>query len=165
MKINKVISKVNPTLAPALILYSVLGIFLGQFYRYQLNGDGISYISIARKYLDGNLADAVNAYWSPLFSWLLVPFLFLGILPQVAAKAITLAAGFATIIGIKTFSNRFEITENMKSVLLLSVIPLVLYCALSMITPDLVFLCLLIFYFAALIAEKVNQSDSAIDER
>lgn len=29
-------------------------------------GDGISYLSIARQYAEGDVADAVNAYWSPM---------------------------------------------------------------------------------------------------
>ena len=44
--------------------------------RYTLMSDGISYLDIARNYAAGNWKMAVNAYWSPLLSWLLAPVLF-----------------------------------------------------------------------------------------
>jgi hypothetical protein len=39
--------------------------------RFIIFADGISYLEIARKYADGNWRGAVNAYWSPLYSWIL----------------------------------------------------------------------------------------------
>jgi hypothetical protein len=39
--------------------------------RFSLNPDGLSYLDIADNYLHGNWTAAVNAYWSPLYSWVL----------------------------------------------------------------------------------------------
>src|SRR5262249_40845346 len=39
--------------------------------RHAINPDGISYIEVARAYLRGDAAGALNFYWGPLFSWLL----------------------------------------------------------------------------------------------
>jgi hypothetical protein len=44
--------------------------------RYTVMSDGISYLDIARNYSAGNWRKAVNASWSPLFSWLLAPVLW-----------------------------------------------------------------------------------------
>ena len=44
-------------------------------YVYLLNADGTSYISIANQYWRGNWGQAVNGFWGPLLSWLLIPFL------------------------------------------------------------------------------------------
>ncbi len=38
--------------------------------RFTIFADGISYLEIARKYADGDWKGAVNAYWSPLYSWI-----------------------------------------------------------------------------------------------
>ncbi|MHC4720172.1 MAG: hypothetical protein ACYSYT_06835, partial [Planctomycetota bacterium] len=57
----------------------ILGGALVGHYRYQINPDGISYISVAQKYLAGDFAGAINGYWGPLYSWLLMPFLYFGI--------------------------------------------------------------------------------------
>ena len=42
------------------------------------NVDAVSYVSIATQYSQGHIAEALNAYWSPMLSWALVPFLWAG---------------------------------------------------------------------------------------
>lgn len=39
--------------------------------RFYISGDGNSYLDIASAYLRGDFANAINAYWSPLYSWLI----------------------------------------------------------------------------------------------
>ena len=39
--------------------------------RHSMAGDGVSYLDIADAYFRGDWQAAVNAYWSPLYSWLL----------------------------------------------------------------------------------------------
>ena len=39
--------------------------------RYTLDPDGMSYIDIARAYLNGDWHNALSSYWSPLYPWLL----------------------------------------------------------------------------------------------
>src|SRR5687768_8808667 len=51
----------------------LLGALQLWFYRYDQNNDGMHYLDIARKYAQGDFAGAVNAFWSPLYSWLFVP--------------------------------------------------------------------------------------------
>lgn len=38
--------------------------------RFQMNADGVSYLDIGDYYFQGNWHAALNAYWSPLYSWL-----------------------------------------------------------------------------------------------
>ncbi|MBZ5700335.1 MAG: hypothetical protein LAN84_00650 [Acidobacteriia bacterium] len=52
--------------------------FLTWSARFSMNPDGISYLDIADSYLHGRWSAALNAYWSPLYSWVLA--LDLGIL-------------------------------------------------------------------------------------
>lgn len=42
-----------------------------------LSSDGLSYFDIATAYLRGDWAHAINAYWSPLYSWLLAAALWI----------------------------------------------------------------------------------------
>src|SRR5207245_3213715 len=49
----------------------VLGFVQAWATRYSIEPDGISYLDIADKYLQRDWTGAVNAYWSPLYSWLL----------------------------------------------------------------------------------------------
>lgn len=41
---------------------------------FRINGDGVSYVEIAEAYARGDGRVAVNAYWSPLYSWVLAAF-------------------------------------------------------------------------------------------
>jgi hypothetical protein len=49
----------------------VLGAIQAWAGRYEMNPDGISYLDIAGAYLRGDWAMALNAQWSPLYSWLM----------------------------------------------------------------------------------------------
>ncbi|MHC4572433.1 MAG: hypothetical protein ACYS0C_10215, partial [Planctomycetota bacterium] len=60
-------------LVVVLLIYLVAGISILKYYRYLVNPDGISYISIAQKYINGDFSNAVNGWWGPMLSWLLVP--------------------------------------------------------------------------------------------
>jgi hypothetical protein len=51
----------------------LLGVLQLWFYRYDQNNDGMHYLDIARKYAQGDFSGAVNAFWSPLYSWLFIP--------------------------------------------------------------------------------------------
>jgi hypothetical protein len=46
---------------------------LNWHFRFNAAGDTVNYFEIASKYASGRYAEAVVQYWSPLYSWLLVP--------------------------------------------------------------------------------------------
>ena len=53
------------------VLTSVVGLVQAWSLRFTITPDGNSYLDIATAYLRGDYAHAINAYWSPLFSWLI----------------------------------------------------------------------------------------------
>jgi len=57
------------------VLFCSVAILLGAYQawdtRHAMNADGISYLDMGDAYLRGDWDMAVNAYWSPLYSWLL----------------------------------------------------------------------------------------------
>lgn len=140
----------NLDLISIIIIYFIIGIFLIQYYQYGLNSDSISYITIAQEYLKGHFTDAVNGYWSPLFSWLLIPFLHFSCQnPQFniyLTKLLSLITGFFTIIGVKLLISRFEIDKTSETLLLISLIPLILSFICDIISPDLLVVTLLLYY-------------------
>lgn len=141
--------KNNRDLILVLIIYSFLSALLLKFYLYT-GGDGISYISIARYYAAGNWADAINGYWSPLYSWLMVPFFIYGVKHMNAVYVshfISLVAGFFTIIGMWRFADKFELGINTRRAIIISIVPLILSIALIYDTPDLLLVCILMYYF------------------
>jgi hypothetical protein len=139
----------NLFLASCIIIYFVIGILLIQNYLYIPDTDGISYIHIAQHYINGQFNYAINGYWSPLYSWFLIPFLLiwqekLGIL--FAAKLLGLLIGCFTFFGVYLCSNKLNFEFKYKALILVTLIPIILYFALTKITPDLLVLTILIFY-------------------
>jgi len=132
--------------ALVLIIYSVLGIFLLKYYQYQIDPDGISYIGIAQKYLKGDIDNAINAYWGPLLSWLLMPFLSFGLKPLFAGKLLNLLLGLVAIIGLRSLSYRFEMADRIRSAIFFSLIPIVLFFSTFWITSDLLLATVLVYY-------------------
>ena len=59
----------------------------------RLNTDAIAYMRVAEYWSTGNFDFAVNGYWGPLLSWLMVPFLWLGVEPLLAGKVAMLISG------------------------------------------------------------------------
>ena len=132
-----------------LLIYSILGIILFRYYQYLISGDGINYLNIAKSYMTGNFFASIDDYWSPLISWLLIPFLLFMKTPLAglqAFKILTLIIGFFTIIGIRQLSYRFEMDEVVRTVVLFITVPVVLYFALSVVMPDLLMVCVLVYY-------------------
>ena len=150
-ELKSCIIKLDWRLILILIIYVTIGLFLLVYYQYQINPDGVGYIHIAEEYMGGNFYGSVNAYWGPLLSWLLMPFLYFNQSPTSAlysTKLLSLIVGFFTIIGVRQLSYRFEMMEIIRSAILLTVVPITLYFSLSVITPDLLILCILVYYFA-----------------
>jgi len=137
-----------------ILLMFTVGVLILDGYVYQVNPDGINYISIAEKYMCGDFYNAINGCWSPLFSWLLIPLLALGIPPLAASKFLSLFVALIALIGINSLSSRFDITRTFRYILLLCSIPILLYYAFIVIAPDLLLLTLLIFYLSLIFNKK-----------
>lgn len=148
-------------LVGAVVVYLLLGIFLLRFYRYQINPDAISYISIALKYVRGNWGEAVNGYWGPLYSWAMIPFLLAGLPPLLAAKVLSLVVGVFTLVGVWLLSRRLDMSLFFRKTAILLCIPGLVYFALRVIAPDLIMLCILTFYFYLLLEYMGTDSGNA----
>jgi hypothetical protein len=111
----------------------------------RLTGDAMLYVSIAQKYLAGDVHNAINGYWGPLLAWLLVPFLYAGISDILAIKLLNLVFGILTFIGIWYLSFRFEMSGVVRNTVLIASLPIVL--KFSMVQPmDFLLVCILIYY-------------------
>ncbi len=152
------IGKNMPKLAPAvaIIVFLLAGALLIQDYRYQINNDGIGYIRMAQHYSSEGFYDAFSfhidhfSHLCPLYPWLLVPFVKTGMNPQFSVKLLSILIGIFTIAGIRMLSYRVELLQWVRDLVLLASVPMVLYFALSMITPDFLLTTILIYYFAFL---------------
>jgi hypothetical protein len=103
------------------------------------------YLDIAEKYLRGNFTDAVNGYWGPMFSWLLIPFLYFGASKVFAINALNLIVGVLTLLGVWVLSFRFEMSEKVRNAILISLLPIILFVSIVEL-HDFLLLCFLVYY-------------------
>ena len=71
------------------------------------------------------------------------------------AKILSLIIGFFTLIGIRYLFSKF-ISRNLSNISVLVMIPTVLYIAFYLITPDLLIVCLILFYFGIIFDPKYS---------
>jgi hypothetical protein len=106
---------------------------------YEINPDGISYIEIAKNYLTGNYWAAINAYWSPAYSFVLIPFLRLTS-PLVAAKSLDVFLYVLWLITAYLLARQLLKNEIKASfVVLFLVLSSEVYKQLMIISPDMLF--------------------------
>ena len=158
-------SPFNKSVIILLIVIAVYSVFCLTGDRYgRLTADSMLYFSIAQKYLAGDFQNAINGYWGPLLAWLLIPFLYFGVSHVFAINAINLILGILTITGVWILSGRFEITEKIKVILMICLLPIAL--KFSLVQPmDFLLVCILIFYLAIVFnrdySKKINSGLSS----
>jgi hypothetical protein len=141
-----------------LVMILGAGIILLPSYRYQINPDGISYISIAEKYSNGDFRHAINSYWGPLLSWLIIPTFWLGIDPILTIKILQIfVVGIiisTTYTLIKRYASIFFATLGSFAAGVIS-----LDIALSgPLTPDLIVAALTLLLVAVLTSQSGKNS-------
>lgn len=136
----------NSVLSQGIAFYIVLAILLLPYYQHQINPDGISYISISQKYIHHDYHNAINGYWGPLLSWLLIPFLYIGLKPLLSVKLLSLTIGLFTVIQSYSLFRKLNIGRALRNVLLYLIAVIVIYFALSTISPDLLVVFLALTY-------------------
>jgi len=132
------------------LVYLLVSLALLPGFLHAINADGISYISIARRYLGGDWHGAINAYWGPLFSWLLVPFLALGLDALLAGKLLSIVIGLVTIPGLYVLAARCHLSERLRMVVMVSLLPALWLFTFQTLTPDFLIVCVLVWYFGVI---------------
>lgn len=133
---------------------------LAKFHYVRLTADSMLYFSIAQKYLSGDFQNAVNGYWGPLLAWLLIPFLYFGVSHVFAINTLDAMLGILIIIGVWALSFRFEISDRIKNIIIICLLPIVMKFSLSQ-PMDLLLVCILIFYIYIVFNSEYPQKISS----
>ncbi len=152
--LKKTTTKPSRQLAFIVILWAVfvgIGIALAAtWYQYQLSPDATSYFTIAQKYATGDLRHAINGYWSPFFSWLLVPFVWLHVNLIVAAKSLNVVAGSGILVTLYFYLKTLKVERIIIQVVCLTAAPvLMVWGVVEATTPDLWFAWWLVLFAVA----------------
>jgi hypothetical protein len=134
----------------ALAAYVMFGLLLLPHYWSFYFKDEIAIVAPAERWARGDFVAATNAYWGPLASWLIAPFLWLGAPAILATRLVSLAVGAATLVAAKRLANAFELPHGLQFAFLLLLVPYLLYFAVPFLLGDVPMTCLLILYFAVI---------------
>jgi hypothetical protein len=107
--------------------------------------DGVSYAAVAGHLLDGRWDAAINAYWSPLWSWLYLPTLALGGDEFLAARVAGLLAAALVLFALDRWLQRSAPATPQAAVALLALVPLLVWAATTP-SPDLLLAGLLLLF-------------------
>ncbi len=90
-------------------MQAVLLAIVGWRNQHLLNPDAVAYIRIAEYYANGQWPLAVTGYWGPLLSWLMVPWLKLGVAPLIAARVVMGLSGVVFLCGALAVFRAFRL--------------------------------------------------------
>ncbi len=125
-----------------------VGALLAWVYAEQINPDGIAYLKIASRYANLDIARAINGYWSPLLSLLLVPFIWVGIEPIHAYRIIVVIVVLViTSNMLLMINNRVGLKQSFwaKLTVSISIGLIMLVWGVQVITPDILSGAILLF--------------------
>ncbi|HEX8762462.1 MAG TPA: hypothetical protein VF733_01765 [Candidatus Saccharimonadales bacterium] len=140
--------KIHAPFTIIIIVMLVLGTWLTVgWYQFQLNPDAASYFTIADKYAHGDIRHAINGYWGPLLSWLLVPAVWLGANMIISAKLILLLASAALMITLYRFLLGKGVSRLITNITLFGLAGLfTTWSTAGPVTPDILMALLVVWF-------------------
>lgn len=131
----------------SLALFCILFAVTWPLYQYVSDLDAIGYMEVAHHYLKGEWKLAVNGFWNPLHSWLVVPLLKLGLNDWAAFKISNLIFSLGSLWAVYSLINKFSLDEWLKTAIqFASIIILLHYCYFELAADALLVFLLLIYF-------------------
>jgi|GEM_PF-1723767 len=127
-------------------------LFVGSFlllyplYQFILDDDGIGYATITRRWAQGDFFNAINGYWSPLHSWIALPFHLAGADLLNSFRISNVLIGVSIIWVMHLLTARIELKKSMKALILLMAVPILLYMSYYELAADILFCLLFLLY-------------------
>jgi len=116
----------------------VVGLFsIGFYFRNALNTDAVAYLRIAQYYSKGRLDLAISGYWGPLASWVMTPFLNLGLPALLVARGFMAGSAVVFVRGCLALYRAFELPSPWTIAGTILAALASIYWSVQFITPDL----------------------------
>jgi len=112
---------------------------------FNLNPDAVAYLQIARHVAEQRINLAVNGYWGPLLSWLMVPLLAGGADRLVTARAVMVISTLVFLLGAISFFRAVGLRRSFLVVASLLTAAASMAWSIDSITPDLLAAGILLF--------------------
>ena len=130
----------------AAIVYAVYCLHFLRYEWYLINTDMVSYITIAEKYARFDLVNAINGHWSPLISWLMVPFMWMGLEAEFSFVLVLFMSGFVAFYFADRIASKLAVPLAMRFILSFGLVMLLANGAMNTQAPDLLNATLLLVY-------------------
>jgi hypothetical protein len=144
----------------SLFLFLALFLLSWPFYIYIFDVDGIGYAAVAHHYIKGDWEKAVNGFWNPLHSWLVIPFIKAGLADGAAFKTSNAIIALASLVSLHYLLQKFTLTEGLKTCIQLCSVILLLHYAYYELAADVLFVLLMLLYFNLYFSEKFYTSNT-----
>jgi hypothetical protein len=108
---------------------------------------------VAKRLAAGDYGRAINGYWSPLHSWLVAPFLKWGVNEFTAFRVSNGFIGLGILVWTSRLLNKTDIAATLKTIALLTCIPIVLSYVFYELAADTLF-CLIVLVFIDINTDK-----------
>ncbi|MES2703941.1 MAG: hypothetical protein V4649_14975 [Bacteroidota bacterium] len=105
--------KYTPFFSSALLMWVVLYIIYPH-YQYYIDPDGTAYLTISRRYANGDIQRAINGYWSPWSCWLTAGLIRLGLQPIPSSVVINTLGATGFLFISQSFFLRFSLARTMQ---------------------------------------------------
>ncbi|MBI3413993.1 MAG: hypothetical protein HY043_01530, partial [Verrucomicrobia bacterium] len=117
----------------------------------------MAYLQVAQHYANGSFDLAVNSWWSPMYSWLLVPFIWLKLPVTFAVRLVDVASGLGFAFGVRALASRFTDQRGRFLAFALGLLAGLILLPFYL-TPGVLLTCLVTWYLV--LAAKLFDSDS-----
>jgi len=135
----------------SLAVYAIVCAVFYPSLRFMISADTLNYISVAELYASGQWSQAVNAFWSPAYSWLLVPFITAGVNGVVAVKIVNIVIGALILTTLSSLAETQKLEDAWTTLLLVAAVPFVASSAFLISTPDVLVVLVLTVYLRCLL--------------
>lgn len=115
-----------PFAVSALLMWVLLCLIF-PYYRYYIDPDGTSYLTIAQRYADGDIDTAINGLWSPWACWLTALLIKAGVQAIPASVVVNAFAATGFLLISHSFFIRFGISAKIRWAYCLSLVVFLCY--------------------------------------
>jgi hypothetical protein len=152
----------NNTVWLALILYCLVWLLLHPSLGYLLDSDAVAYLTIAHRAADGEWVKSINGLWSPLNSWLLIPFIKLGFDSWMVSKIMNACFGGVLLLLSNTFFKRIALPTQWVRLLTFILVPILVFYSYFQMFGDVLMLVLTMIYILLVIKKDFLFSQKKI---
>jgi hypothetical protein len=144
----------------ALFIYSIVIPVTIQHNFHGLAIDETAYYNISLKYRELHFREALNAYWSPLISWLMIPLTMIGAFAFSELMIIHFLCGYLLIYLTYKFSQRHQLDFWSEIIFLFSMLCLIIFFQLPMLWPDFLSATLFILFIFLITSCRLKTSSN-----